>query len=341
MKKIPLLILIASVLALIGCASTQSSESNSGALTGANESHEASIKIDRAQLVFIDRDITRSRRFYANKVYVIRKDVYVKPSVQLTVDDGTMILIVNGQIHGSRLDRAALVFSPGSKLVAKRMSVRAGDSNYNLASVANNGGLWFLGNSEDACKDSVCVKTSRATPFSSFTAESIDTHYLGRHDLRIETANASLDHDDIDGISVLGIAPKEWHISEIASYHAADDGFDVTNSRLTLNRLKVVAPVEDAVNLSSSRVHVRNQLIADVTKNATTDRDIFDFETDDGASYLEIAKGCQLDLRGIFGDEVTLSSKDLPQPSQTPDAEYRFSGMSKTAATLIYSIHRD
>jgi hypothetical protein len=99
--------------------------------------------------------------------------------------------------------------------------------------------------------------------------------------------------------------------------------------------------MEDALNISSSRVEILKSLIVDVNKDQRKDRDIFDFETDDGASFLEISKNCVISICGCFGDQVVLSSIDLPQPNTNPNAIYAFKGKSMKRATLVYSIDND
>lgn len=289
----------------------------------------------------LDRDITGNRRFSASKTYVVVADVRVRRNAHLVIEDGTTILIQNGKLPDAHLLRASLIFEQGSTLRARRFYVRACDESHRQTKVADNGGLWFLGNYQDASKDTVKVKRGRTQPPSSFKADLIATYYLGRKDPLKETSRTRAVQDDIDGFSVLGVGPEEWMISEVRSFHSADDGFDVTNSHLRLDRLKVVSPVEDGINLSSSRVEVKRSLIVDVTKTKVLDRDIFDFETDDGASYFEIAQHCHIDIRGVFGDELVLSSKDLPKPNNNPEARYKYKGVNKKAAALVYTINQD
>jgi len=107
-------------------------------------------------------------------------------------------------------------------------------------------------------------------------------------------------------------------------------------------RLEVKAPTEDGINLSSSRVEIHRSLNLDVAKTRITDRDLVDLETDDGASYLELYRGCWVRLYGVFGDQVVLSSTEMPAPNTKDDNEkvYRFRGRLKKAA-LIYSIDED
>lgn len=286
-------------------------------------------------------NISLSRRLSAKKVYVVSAEVRVRKNATLTVEDGTTILIMNGKLAASKLKRAALIFEQGSLLRAKRFTVRACDQNYKRVKIADNGGLWFLGNYKKASKDTMIVKADTKKRKSSFRADTISVYYLGRLDPLKETSRTLAVQDDIDGLSVLGVGLDEWQVSEIRSFHSADDGLDVTNSDLVLDRLKIVTPIEDGINLSSSRLHLRRSLIVDVTKTKVKDRDIFDFEADDGASYLEIAQHCHIDIKGVFGDQLVLSSKDLKQPNNNPEARYKFKGVSRNAATLVYTINQD
>lgn len=289
----------------------------------------------------IDKDITKNRRLSRMKTYVIASEVRVREGVRVVIEDGVTLLIVNGLIPHVQLLRAALIFDQGSILRANRFYVKACDTKFRQVKHADNGGLWFLGNYQNASKDKVTIKARRQTPLSSFRASLVATYYLGRFDPLKETARTKVVDDDIDGLSVLGINTGEWQISEIRSFHSGDDGFDLTNSHIRLDRLKVVSPNEDGINLSSSRLEIGRSLIVDVTKTQIKDRDIFDFETKDGASYLEIAQHCHVNVRGVFGDELILSSKDFPKPNNNPEARYKFKGVSKKAATLVYTVNKD
>ena len=78
-----------------------------------------------------------------------------------------------------------------------------------------------------------------------------------------------------------------------------------------------------------------------MTRSAVTDRDLFDLEVDDGPSYVTLAKGCEVELSGIFGDELKLRSSDLPHPDPCNCKIYNFKGASRRNATSIYSISED
>ena len=268
--------------------------------------------------LLITEDIDSSRTFVKSTTYIIKGAVRVLKNVELTIENGATILLVNGPM------RSSLIFNTGSKLVAEHVYFRACDVTYNLVKTANNGGLWFLGSSSNAEKDRISVKYN-ITP-SSFTAIRIFSAYLGRCDSTT---------DDIDAISVLGVGSNEWNISSVVSYYSGDDGFDVENSAITLKYLRVVEPKEDGLNITSSRVNILNSLEVDMGKSGKKDRDIFDLEPDEGQTYVRLAEGCNVNISGVFGDQLKLVSSDLPQPDG--DKYYAFNGKLENGQTYVYA----
>ena len=292
----------------------------------------------------IDADIRRSRRLGKGTRWVIAAEVRVVAGVTLTIADGASILIVNGIVPQSRIRRAALVFEPGSSLAAGRFTVAAANASHRPVKAADNGGLWFLGTHAAGAKDGIAVKATRGREPSRFRARSVTVSYLGRRDTyrSVKTGKDIDIGDDIDGISVIGVGPDEWRVAEVRSLHSADDGVDVTNSHIRLDRIEVRHPAEDGLNVSSSRVEVRRSLVLDVPKSRDADRNLFDLEADDGASYVELPRGCWVRLRGVFGDQLHLTSDDMPRPVRTDDNErrYAFAGKLRSDA-LIHTITVD
>lgn len=292
----------------------------------------------------ITGNIKKNKTLRAGKTYVIEGEVHVVKGVTLTVDDRVTVLLVNGVFPKSQIRRSTLIFDQGSQLSAKRFYIKAADVNHKPVKLPDNGGVWFLGNFNDASKDGVSVKVNRKNPLSAFKAKMVAAYYLGRKDTYISVKSKKELNigDDIDGFSILGVGPGEWNVSEVRSHFSGDDGFDVTNSHIKLDRLEIKHPTEDGMNISSSRVEIHKSLLLDIRKTDDTDRDLFDLETDDGASYVELYRRCWVRLNGVFGDQVVLSSKDMPKPNVKDDNEkrYVFSGQLKTAA-LVYSIDED
>ncbi len=292
----------------------------------------------------ISSDILKNKTLSDKKIYVIEGEVRVRKGVTLSIQDKVTILLVNGVFSKSLIRRSALIFAQGSTLSAKRVYIKACTGQHKPVKNADNGGVWFLGNYKDASKDKISVKVNRKNSLSSFTASSVTTHYLGRQDSYISAKTSRvLDiGDDIDGFSVLGVSPEEWSIASVRTFYSADDGIDVTNSHIKLDRLEIRHPVEDGMNISSSRVEIHKSLLLDVTKTSETDRDLFDLETDDGASFVELYSRCWVRLKGVFGDQVVLSSTDMPHPVVRDDNEvpYAFEGQLKKSS-LIYSIDND
>jgi hypothetical protein len=274
--------------------------------------------------VILNSDITTSRVFYKKNIYIILGEVRVLAKVKITIESGTNIYLVNGPM------RSSLIFNTGSTLDAKHVYLKACDSKYNPVKYANNGGLWFLGSSSNAEKDNITVRYN-VIP-SSFTAIRIVASYLGRCDPK---GGDSPTTDDIDAISVLGVGSNEWNISSIVSYYSGDDGFDVENSAITLKYLRVVEPKEDGLNITSSRLNILNSIEIDMGKSNVKDRDIFDLEPDEGQAYVRLEEGCNVNISGVFGDQLKLVSRDLPQPDG--DKYYAFDGKLENGQTYVYA----
>ncbi len=283
--------------------------------------------------------ITETLWLKAGRRYVVRSDVRVRKGATLVVEDGATILIQNGIVPSSEIRHAVLVFEQGSALKAERLYIRACDDQFKQVKQADNGGVWFFGAYRSAEKDGLSVTAAAAMSASSFSATLIAAYYLGHGD-PIPESSDPID-DDRDGFSLMGVGPQEWDVAEVRSYHSGDDGLDLTNSQIQLQRLRVVNPTEDGINLSSSKLQVTRSLQVDVTMTSVFDRDIFDFETDDGPSYVEIAQNCHVDICGVFGDQLHLISPEMPAPSAEDGVSYRFKDFLRQSPALVYSLNED
>lgn len=297
------------------------------------------------QTVTLSSNIATNKILSNKKIYLITKEVRVRPGVRLTIQDGAQIYLLNGPVTSSKIKRAALIFEQGSELRAKKFTIRAANHEGRVERQSDNGGIWFCGNHQSASKDSIAIKHNPKKRISKFIATELKAYYLGRldpiaknHKKKNNIKNKT--NDDIDGISVLGVGRKEWRINSIKSYYSGDDGLDLTNSDIQVDKIYIKEPTEDGLNISSSRLQIRKNLTIHM-ENHGSDRDLFDFETDDGGSYVEISKGCQINIEGIFGDQLTLSSQDMGRVKKAKNAIYKFSGRSKKADSLIYSITED
>lgn len=294
-------------------------------------------------LEIIARNIAQNKTLSNKKIYLITQEVHIRPGVQLRIQDGALIYILNGPVTKSKSKRAGLHFDQGSSLLAGRLTLKAANQNGKPDKYADNGGIWFYGNYASAAKDGFSIKSNPKKRLSKFIALELKTFFLGRLDPitknRSKKVAAKSLNDDIDAISLLGVGPKEWGIQSIKSYYSGDDGLDLTNSNIGIDKVYIKKPIEDGLNLSSSRIQLKRILTIDMGEEGS-DRDLFDLETDDGGSFIEIHKGCKINLDGIFGDQLVLSSIDLP-PIKQHNKRYVFSGRSKQSDSLIYSITMD
>ncbi|BDX21054.1 hypothetical protein TUM22923_03750 [Polynucleobacter sp. TUM22923] len=279
----------------------------------------------------ISKSIAKSRVLTNKKSYLIKGEIHVKNGVRLTIEDNAQIFIANGPKKSRNIRRSALIFDQGSKLIGGRITFKAADPiSLKPEKIANNGGLWFLGSHQNTEKDGIRLKVKDSNSRSLFSATKISAYYLGCSDSLKSSSKrkAELTEDDLDAISVMGVSKVEWDITSVSSFYSGDDGFDVTNSDISLECLRVSYPAEDGVNLSSSRVSIHKTLDISVKQDQRTDRDLFDFETDSGASYLELHGGTTLNLDGPFGDQLNLFSSQMPKPNtrNNNNQRYRYSG---------------
>ena len=289
------------------------------------------------RIVQIWDDIAEDTTFRNENTYLIDGEVHVQTGVTLTIEDRTTILIKNGKIRGRWIDRSALIFETGSKLNAETVYFKAGGADHRPEKHSDNGGVWFLGSYKAGEKDGVHVWLKPGMAASRFSAREIVASDLGCGDPAPLPRNLNPRGDDIDAVSVIGVGQKEWKIKAVRSEYSGDDGFDVTNSDIILDSLVVKRPFEDALNISSSSVRIVHRLELSMTRSAVADRELFDLEVDDGSSYVTLAKGCEINVSGFFGDELTFKSNDLPNPDPCTCKPYVFAGASHRNATSIYS----
>lgn len=293
----------------------------------------------------VTADITRNTTFHRGTNYVIDGEVHVRPGVTLTIEDGVTVLIRNGYRPKRTIDTSVLVFDSGSKLKAATVTFGAADSQGRQTTEANNGGVFFLGTFRSCTKDGLSVNTATASGRSSFTADLILLNYLGRTDPAGGDGDDN-DRDDIDAISLLGLGQTEWRVKAVRSDNSGDDGFDVTNSSISLDRLTVVNPVEDGLNITSSTVQIRQALTVAMSSSIAPDRELFDFEVGDGPVKVVIDRLAAVDLRGYWGnayDEVNLNSLDMPAPPRRGAASqwYVYNGVLRRGPAIVYSTIAD
>ena len=294
-----------------------------------------------APLSIVAADITRSTTFRRGTTYVIDGEVHVRPGVTLTIEDGVTVLIRNGTRPRRTLDTSALVFDSGSALRAVTVTFAAADAQNRPTTQANNGGVFFLGTARSCTKDGISVNTGTASGRSSFTADLISFMSLGRIDPRGGDGNGT-DRDDIDAVSLLGLGQTEWRVKAVRTENSGDDGFDVTNSSVALDRLTVVNPFEDGLNVTSSTVQIRQALTVAMSPSIAPDRELFDFEVGDGPVKVVIDRLAAVDLRGYWGnayDGVNLNSLDMPAPPRRGSLSqwYVFNGVLRRGPAIVYS----
>lgn len=295
-------------------------------------------------IVEVSSDITSSVTFSAGTIYVITAEVHVRKGVTLTIDDGVEVRIRNGRASGRLLTARALIFDAGSSLRAQNVVFQAADDANQPVAVANNGGVFFCGGTRTATKDNVSSQDLKRSRIGwSFVANSITANYLGRSDPRGGDGDGHT-RDDIDAVSVIGVVFQEWQVRSLTANHSGDDGFDLTNASIAMENVRVFAPVEDGLNLTTSLLQIKTggRLEIDMTGSTARDREIFDFEVDTGPAQISIAPGAAVEMSGYWdnspGDlRIDVRSFDMPRPPLWTREWYAFSGILVRSA-LIFSV---
>lgn len=291
-------------------------------------------------IIEITTDFSSSTTLTNNFTYVINGEVHVLQGVTLNIEYNTLIMIRNGIYKNSTIRRAALIFDTGSTLYASDFYLTACNSHNVAEPLADNGGLWFIGSAACVIKDGIVCQYSPSS--SSFNANKIFIYYLGSTDPIVPTNNDLINDEpsaDQDGLTLMGCAPFECKIIGIYIENSGDNALDVVESHIIINNIEILHPGEDAINIQSGQLEVINNLRLNVPLTTVSDRDIFDFETNNGFSYLRIAKYCYVDISGIFGDQLNLTSNDLPQPNG--DNLYYYKGIITRGDTYIWSQNMD
>lgn len=336
-------------LSLLAAASLSHVEGAAGALDqlrppppARTESATPRHRPSSGNLVIIDSDFSRDSTLARDRSYLIDGEVHVRSGVTLTVEDGTTILIRNGLKPRRTIDTSALIFDSGSALRAGTVTFCSADETGARVAQPDNGGVFFCGSHRSGTKDG--VSSVRRFTSSSFRAERIVLDHVGRADPREGDGNDN-DRDDIDALSIIGVGQREWNIKGVESHGSGDDGFDAYNSSITLDTLIITNPTEDGVNLTSSSVTVHCSCVIDMSESTTADRELFDFEIDNGRCRFTLAPHTLVKFSGDWGnlsDDARLKSTEMPRPPALGSAESRYechTTLSKRA--VIYSASSD
>lgn len=290
----------------------------------------------RSNRFILDADLVTNTTLRRDHTYIVHGEVHVRAGVTLTIEDGATILIRNGLLSRRTIDTSALIFDSGSRLRAGTVTFVSADTRGSRVKRPGNGGVFFCGSHKCGTKDG--VSSDDRAPRSDFRAERIILDHVGRPDPLTGDGNDN-DRDDIDAISLIGVGRKEWNIKCIESHGSGDDGFDAYNSTIALDTLIVTNPTEDGVNLTSSDVTIHCSCSIDMSRSKSPDRELFDFEIDNGRCTLTIEPSALVKFSGYWGnevDDVLLESSEMPRPPQlgAPNIRYEFDGTLSRRAVI-------
>jgi len=142
------------------------------------------------------------------------------------------------------------------------------------------------------------------------------------------------------------VVSDEWNVKAVDSSYSGDDGFDLTDSDIEMESVRVYNPVEDGLNLTSSSLIITKQLQVDMTDSDAPDREIFDFEADNGQkSMILVKKDKYVDLHGVWDnrrsdDWIDVYSFDMKIPLDGIRRRYDWTGTLDHGPAQIYARER-
>lgn len=118
-----------------------------------------------------------------------------------------------------------------------------------------------------------------------------------------------------------------------------------------MSSVRVYDPTEDGINLTSSILNIDTLLQVLMTKTEAVDREIFDFEIDNGIRSQIIlpqstpTRETRVDLQGIWDsrridDWIDVDSADMKRPEDGVRQDYEWNGTLKNSYARIYSRKR-
>lgn len=177
------------------------------------------------ETVIVDAAITSNTTWSANKFYLLKGNIYVQASAELTIEPGTIVL-------GDKVTKGALIVSRGAKIHAKGTSaapiIFTSSAPKGFRNYGDWGGVVILGNeannqSVNQTIEGISAATGDNGKYggTSTTDDSGEFYYV-----RIEFGGIALSTDnELNGLT-LGSVGKESEIHHIQVSYSGDDSFE-------------------------------------------------------------------------------------------------------------------
>jgi hypothetical protein len=235
MKKQLLICAMGLVLFMSSCSKSENNDDDVNPIVPVNPGTSTTVEISS--------DITASTTWTADKIYLLKNNVFVTGNATLTIEPGTII-------KGDKATKGSLIITRGSKIMAvgtvDKPIVFTSNFAAGLRSRGDWGGLILLGKAKNNIGTSVSIEgVSDATDKAKHGGDNDADNSGTLKYVRIEYAGIALNPDnEINGLT-LGSVGSGTVIDYVEVYRSGDDAFEWFGGSVNATHLLAIATLDD------------------------------------------------------------------------------------------------
>lgn len=201
------------------------------------------------EVVEVTSNITGNVTWSANKIYLLRKYVYIDSLATLTIEPGT---IIKGEKNDAANTKGALIVKRGGKLIADgtvdKPIVFTSNKEKGMRNVGDWGGIWICGNAPTNAGSNVPAEADLGVYYGGNNPN--DNSGTLRY-VRIEFGGIALQtNKEINGLTLAGVGSGTT-IENVQVSYGGDDAFEWFGGTVNAKRLISFKNVDDDFDMDN------------------------------------------------------------------------------------------
>jgi hypothetical protein len=319
MKKLLLLSVLSVSMYLAGCSSESTDDGDINLPIVTNPT---------TGVVEVSGDITTNTTWTADKIYLIKGNVYVTNNVTLTIEPGTII-------KGDKPTKGALVITRGAKInatgTAEKPIVFTSNQPVNGRSQGDWGGVVLLGKAPNNTGSSVTIEgISDASDKAKYGGtDPADNSGILKY-VRIEYAGIPLGPDnELNGLT-MGSVGSGTTIDYVSVYRSGDDAFEWFGGTVNAKHLVAIATFDDDFDTDfgySGKVQfaVAQRLASTADVSGSNG-----FESDNLANGADVSP----QTSAVFSNVTILGPREVASSAPSVNANYQHAAQIRRNSAL-------
>lgn len=262
-KQSVLAVLMGVALAFTSCKKKDDDNSNNNNNNNNNTTKE---------VVEVTSNITGNVTWSANKIYLLKKYVYIDSLATLTIEPGT---IIKGEKNDAANTKGALIVKRGGKLIADgtvdKPIVFTSNKEKGMRNVGDWGGIWICGSAPTNAGNDVPGEADLGVYYGGNNPN--DNSGILRY-VRIEFGGIALQpNKEINGLTLAGVGSGTI-IENVQVSYGGDDGFEWFGGTVNAKKLISYKNVDDDFDMDNGfqgkvqyALAIRDANIADVSSS--------------------------------------------------------------------------